>query len=247
MSLNQNILKCDSIFVSWKLEKSDAKVVNQRFKNLFSFFISAGHGALSTTSQPLTINSYQAVTGFTQANANFSAESTADNYTVPADGIYIVSFTARVNRVSSGFRSSVAINNNGFLEGHYQVATAQTDEAEIPLSMAMDLRQNDVLSFLVYAEESGMNLNRATRSILKIDEQTSNNLTEGLAGYKEADKNVIGGGETVINGWNTNTGSGTFLAKNVLITDTGALVVLRAGIFRLTAVIIVRNNAGATG
>lgn len=113
--------------------------------------------------------------------------------------------------------------------------------------MAMDLRQNDVLSFLVYAEESGMNLNRATRSILKIDELASSNLTEGLAGYKEADQNVVGGGETVINGWNTNTGSGTFLAKNVSMTNTGALVVLRAGIFRLTAVIIVRNNASATG
>ena len=221
------------------------KVVNQKFKILV-FFVSAGHGAISNTSQPLTINSYQAVTGFTQANVNFNAESTADNYTVLADGIYIVSFTARVNRVLSGFRSAVAINNNAFLEGHYEVATAQTDEAEIPLSMAMDLRQNDVLSFLVYAEESGMNLNRATRSILKIDELASSNLTEGLAGYKEVDQNVLGGAETVVNGWNTNIGSGTFLAKNVSMTNAGSLVVLRAGIFRLTAVIIVRNNVGAT-
>ena len=112
--------------------------------------------------------------------------------------------------------------------------------------MAMNLRHYDVLSFLVYAEERGMNLNRATRSILKIDELVSNNLTKGLAGYKAVDQNVAGSVETVVNGWNTSIGIGTFLAKGASLTKTGALVVLTAGIFRLTAAIIVRNNVGGT-
>ena len=112
--------------------------------------------------------------------------------------------------------------------------------------MAMNLRHYDVLSFLVYAEERGMNLNRATRSILKIDELVWNNLSKGLAGYKAADQNVAGGVETVVNGWNTNIGIGTFLTKGASLTNTGALVVLTAGIFRLTAAIIVRNNVGGT-
>ena len=35
--LSQNHLQCESNFVSSKLEKSGAKVVNQKFKNLLFF------------------------------------------------------------------------------------------------------------------------------------------------------------------------------------------------------------------
>ena len=54
MFLNQNILKCDSIFVSRKLERSDAKVVNQRFKSLLSFLFQR-----ATELYPLLLNPLQ--------------------------------------------------------------------------------------------------------------------------------------------------------------------------------------------
>lgn len=190
---------------------------------------------------------YVTVTEWTKTNNEFSelASNVVNGVLkIDQDGIYIVSFTARFERVVTGYRIGVFINGTEFLQGREQVDTVTSET--MALSLAMDLKYQDNLEFKVFAEGSGMELIPGTsHSILRLDELGASNLTEGLSGYKVAPQDFIDGINT-IKGWDTKNTRGTFLAKNVSLTDAGALVVLRPGVFRLTMAIIVDNEVATS-
>lgn len=201
-------------------------------------------GFRSRLSTPFSLTTGQAgrPTGWTISDVNFNSNGATDRDTViTADGIYFVSFTPVVSGVTSGFRASININGTAFLLGRISYSSATPSTESMPLSLAMNLRKNDVLTYEVIADNAGITLDTlSTRSLLQVD-IASSNLTEGMSGIKTASSSYSSG-ENTITGWDMKDTPGTFLAKNVSVTSVGTLVVLRAGVFRVTAHIIVSNN-----
>ena len=156
-------------------------------------------------------------------------------------GIYLVQFAAQVSGVTVGYKVAVAIDGSNILQGQMEVQNAINSLETMALSMAINIKANSKLSFMVFAEKNGMQVTTGTtRSILKVDVLGASNLTEGLAAYKTADQSFTSG-SNVITGWDTKNTPGTFLAKNVSLNN-GFLVVLRTGVFRITSTIIVKNG-----
>lgn len=158
------------------------------------------------------------------------------------EGIYLVSFTPKVSGVTTGYRAGVFINGIPAVQSRTSFASnsgAPRQEA-IPLSLAIKLNANDRITFDVQADNVGQSLVQgSSRSILQID-VASSNLTEGMSAQKTANTRYTSTTPTTISGWST-ASAGNFLAKNISITPAGALAVLRAGVFKMSAQIIVRN------
>lgn len=213
--------------------------------NKFNFcLIAGGHHASLNTPLALLRNQYTTATGWEKTNSKFSigaADATNENVVVTQDGIYIVSFTARLESVSGSVKVGVFINGTEFLQGRMQNTQASSLPESMALSLSMDLKYQDVLTFRVNCEDfQGQLISGTTRSVLRIDELASSNLTEGLSGFKTTNQPFTSGANA-ITGWDTKNTKGTFLAKNVSLTDSGAIVVLRPGVFRVTMAIIVNN------
>ena len=144
--------------------------------------------------------------------------------------------------MTTGYRVAVNINGAPAVQSRTSFTSSggvQRQEA-IPLSLAMKLNANDRITFEVQADNVGQQLLLgSSRSILQLD-VASSNLTEGMSAQKTSTTTYTATTPTTISGWATNS-QGNFLAKNISISPAGALAVLRAGIFNMSAQIIVRN------
>ena len=200
---------------------------------------------MTSTTQGLTNGQYIKVTGWSVSDSNFNQniDGTQRDITIASglEGIYLVSFTPKVSGITSGYRAGVFINGIAVVQGRTSFVNngAQRQES-MPLSLAMKLNANDVLTFEVQADNNGqLLLQGSSRSILQID-VASSNLTEGMSAQKTSQSTYLDNLPTTISQWST-VSAGNFLAKNISFTPAGALAVLRPGIFKVSAQIIVRN------
>ena len=203
-----------------------------------------GFRSSTTQNQALSANNFAKVTGWSVTNSNFNKNldgSARDvSITTAIEGIYLVTFSPSISGVTSGYRAGVYINGNAIIQGRMSHSNSAPSTESMALSLAMTLKTGDVLSFEVQAENAGQVLLPGTsRSILQVD-VASSNLTEGLSAIKTATTTFSGNAQNTISGWDT-VSNGAFKAKNVSITSAGTLAVLRAGVFKFSAQIIVRN------
>ena len=212
----------------------------------FLFTSITGTKSVTSSAQPLTNGRFDKVTGWAVSDANFNRniDGTQRDITVTSnlEGIYLISFTPKISGVTTGYRAGVYINGNVVIQGRASFTNTGVQRQEsMPMSLALKLKANDVLTFEVQAENSGQILSQQTsRSLLQVD-VASSNLTEGLSAVTTIQSNFNSGiTPTIISGWNT-ISTGNFLAKNVSITPAGTLAVLRPGVFKVSAQIIVRN------
>ena len=193
----------------------------------------------------LTSGSYVKVTGWQASSNNFNRniDATSRDITITSatEGIYLVTFSPKVSQVSSGFRAGVYINGQVVLQGRtFTPNQVAGNQESLALSLAMTLKANDVVTFEVQADNANqILLQGSTRSLLQID-VASSDLTEGMSAVKTVSSSYSTTTPTTISGWDTSS-TGTFLAKNVSITPAGTLAVLRAGVFKVGAQIIISN------
>lgn len=160
--------------------------------------------------------------------------------TAAIEGIYLVTFSPSISGVTSGYRAGVYINGNVVVQGRMSYVNSVASTESMALGLAMKLKTGDVLSFEVQADNAGQVLLPGTsRSVLQVD-VASSNLTEGLSAVKTATTVYSGTGKNTVSGWDT-VSNGAFKAKNVSITSAGTLAVLRAGVFKFSAQIMVLN------
>ena len=191
----------------------------------------------------LTSGAYIKPSGWAVTDPNFNnSDATSTEISVEEDGIYFVSFTPMVSGLTTGFRARININGTTIAQGRMSLgSTVAPSRESMPLSLAMSVSKSDVISFEVQADNAGMALESdSSRSLLEID-VASSNLTEGMSGVK-LQTSTFSSGNNAITGWDTSATPGSFLAKNVSITNVGTLAVLRAGVFRVTAHILVLNR-----
>ena len=196
------------------------------------------------------MNKYTVVKNWLQTSSELLSGSststdvviTSTDVVITTAGIYLLSFTAKVNAVTVGYKAIVFINSTQVLQGQVEFLEPTGDPETISLSLAMYLKPSNTLSFSMYAEGSGMELiEGTTRSLIKVNGLHANYLTTGLCGILTIDQQILDKSAIVITGWETNNTLATFLA-NVSLGLGGSLVFLKGGVFRVTLNILIRND-----
>ena len=212
------------------------------------------HSKLTSNFQVNQVNQWQNIdNNWAATDASFAENADAAPYVVPADGIYLVSFTAALDRVDFGVRAAIYIQtasastvNGDNAQG--RVSSSSSGSETIILNTAVSLKTGDEISFRIFPEaaEGGVTLlqDRTTRSIVMIESGTLSITSEGASLYLPNDiPRYAGPTERLIpNLWqHGSTYPGTYVAKNVTIGENGEIIVLRPGIFHVALNVIIKN------
>ena len=211
------------------------------------------HSRLSSNFQINQVNQWVAVdSNWVATNAQFAVNADAAPYTIPVDGIYLMSFTATFDRVDFGVRAAIYIvtASSSTINGDNaqgKLTSSSSSSETLVLHTAVHLKAGDQVSFRIFAEsgEGSVTLlqDRTRRSIVQIEGSFSE-LSEGASMYLPVDiPRFIGVGERLIpNNWQQGDSyPGTFIAKNVTFGPSGEIVVLRPGVFHVTMNVIIKN------
>ena len=203
-------------------------------------------GSRSNLSSPASLPSAQDVklSGWTLSDQNFDSPNAVDtDMMIPegGSGIYIVSFVTKVNKVVNSYKAAILINGTMVVQGRMSLQSASLKPETTTLSMALNLRAFDILTYQVIGDGVGMQVVSASRSLLKIQRLKGDNITEGISGYKTNDSQ-LSSGLNALTGFNYDGSRGTFIAKTLTALAKESIVVLQSGVFRIMAAIIVQNN-----